>query len=660
MCNPPLRLSPFPHRGAPASPAAAACPRSTGRPPPSPPWRQRPGLTAGRARGRGFPAMALSLSDPGSLRGPPGPGRARGPFNGGGPARPAARARPAPRPRSLAARPEAALSHWLRAPRPRAPIGWRRGAASPAASCFKVTLSGGRRGQASPAPQPRPDWPPRLLFKRLKRLAGEAADWPARLSITAVAATPLPRGAGPHVREARRERARSDPGIPEIWEFLEICQSNPLPRQGDPEQVTQGQLQTGQDHNNLPWNHTTSNGLDLRHHGTTPVAARQIPPGNTPGGHGTDSPEAAFPGHCRPRIPALRPEIPGPAPAPNPGSQTGDPRHCRPRIPALRPEIPGHCRPRIPALRPEIPGPAPAPNPGSQTGDPRACPGPESRLSDRRSPGLPRPRIPALRPEIPGPAPAPNPGSQTGDPRALPAPNPGSQTGDPRALPAPNPGSQTGDPRACPGPESRLSDRRSLGTAGPESRLSDRRSLGTAGPESRLSDRRSPGTAGPESRLSDRRSPGTAGPESRLSDRRSPGLPRPGIPALRPEIPGHCRPRIPALRPEIPGPAPAPNPGSQTGDPRACPGPESRLSDRRSPGLPRPRIPALRPEIPGPAPAPPPPPHPAPARDNGPLPVLSPVRTPAANQRPPPRARLPLAGQSARAPRPSQSQRSRW
>lgn len=163
---------PFPHRHARASPAAAACPRRTGRPPTPPPQRQRPGLTAGRARGREFPAMALSLSDPGSGGGPPGPGRARGPFNGGGPARPAARARPAPRPSPLAARPAFELSHWLRAPRPRAPIGRRRGAASPAASCFKVTLSGGRRGQASPAPQPRPDWPPHLLFKRLRRLAG--------------------------------------------------------------------------------------------------------------------------------------------------------------------------------------------------------------------------------------------------------------------------------------------------------------------------------------------------------------------------------------------------------------------------------------------------------------------------------------------------------
>lgn len=134
--------------------------------------------------------MALSWSDPGSAgSSPPGPGRARGPFNGGGPARPAARARPAPRPRPLAARPAPAPPHWPRAPRPRAPIGRRRGAASPAASCFKVTLSGGRRGQASPAPQPRPDWPPPLLFRRPRRLEGAGADWLARLSITAVPAT---------------------------------------------------------------------------------------------------------------------------------------------------------------------------------------------------------------------------------------------------------------------------------------------------------------------------------------------------------------------------------------------------------------------------------------------------------------------------------------
>ncbi|XP_058712793.1 proline-rich protein HaeIII subfamily 1-like [Poecile atricapillus] len=212
-------LSPAPGPPSPAATAAAA-PQTHRRPCP------RPGVAR-----HGF-----VFERPRQLRGPPGPGRACGPFNGGGPARPAARARPAPRPRPLAARPAAALCYWLSAPRPRAPIGWRCGAASPAASCFKVTLSGGRRGQESPAPLPRPDWQPRLLFKRLKRLARAAADWPARLSITTVPATPSRRGAGPHVREARRERARSDPRVPEILGSLEITQSIPLPRQGHPEQ----------------------------------------------------------------------------------------------------------------------------------------------------------------------------------------------------------------------------------------------------------------------------------------------------------------------------------------------------------------------------------------------------------------------------------------
>lgn len=76
-------------------------------------------------------------------------------------------------------------------------------------------------------------------------MAEAGADWPARLSITAVPATPSRRGAGPHVREARRERARLDPGIPEILGFWEITRAKPVPRQRHPQQVTQGQLQVG-------------------------------------------------------------------------------------------------------------------------------------------------------------------------------------------------------------------------------------------------------------------------------------------------------------------------------------------------------------------------------------------------------------------------------
>lgn len=109
---PPAALPHFPHRDT-RSPAAAACPRRTGRPPPSPQQRRRPGLTAGRARGRGFPAMAVSLSDPGSRRAPP-PDRAV-------PAAPLTAA--ASRAPLRAPGPPRAHAHWLRASRPHSPIG---------------------------------------------------------------------------------------------------------------------------------------------------------------------------------------------------------------------------------------------------------------------------------------------------------------------------------------------------------------------------------------------------------------------------------------------------------------------------------------------------------------------------------------------------------